>query len=224
MRFYRYHGRVEAARQLAPRVRERVGDLADAIVVSVPRGGVVVGVTLARELGLPHDIVVARKISEERRPEWAVGAVTETGLAIWDASRKRKERSAYLRRAVREQTAEASRRLRVFRGRRKPRDVRGRTVILADDGIARGWTLLAATKTLRSQGARRVIVAVPVASRAGARLLMTTADAVVAGYVPPQFRFVGAYYHRFAQVSDERTKALLRLVIFSRASKSRGAR
>jgi predicted phosphoribosyltransferase len=110
---------------------------------------------------------------------------------------------------VKKQQAEARRRLRAFRGRKGPRDVKGKTVILADDGIARGWTLLAAVVSLKREGARRVIVAVPVASRAGARLLRTRADMVIAGYVPKRFHAIGRYYHWFAQVSDKRTKALL---------------
>jgi len=210
MRFYRYHGRAEAGRQLAPLVRKFITDPATSVVISVPRGGVAVGAALAEALGFPHDIVITRKIAEENDPEWALGAITESGEPLWDPALTASADPAYLRIAVLQQIKEARRRLRVFRRRLKPRDVKGKTVVLTDDGVARGWTLLAAVRTLRSEGVERIIVAVPVCSREGLYLLSKEADTVVTGYVPERFRYVGAYYRRFTQVSDDRVKALLR--------------
>ncbi len=209
MRFLRYHGRVEAAAKLLPRLRTLLkGE--SAVVISLPRGGVVIGDVIARRLGVPHDIVVVRKIPEQKRPEWSVGAVTEQGDAIWNPKLKSSEDPSYLRDTVEAQLHEARRRVLYFRGGRGMPAVKGKTVILVDDGVARGWTMLAAIKTVRAHGAHRIIVAVPVAARDALERIRRAADDIVIDHTPRNFDIVGEYYVHFNQITDGRVKKLLR--------------
>ena len=200
--------REDAGRRLAERLGRYRGD-AKALVVALPRGGVSVGRVVADGLGLPLDIVVPRKIGAQSNREYAIGAITEEGHVVWNEAERSKTDPDYLNQAVLEEQAEAKRRLVRFRGDRPPRDWHGRTVIVVDDGIATGFTMLAALKTVRSFRPARVVVAVPTAPPDVEQVLAGQADELIVLEKPTLFRAVGAQYRDFGQVSDNQVVELL---------------
>lgn len=202
-----FENRVEAGRRLAEALRDKVG--ASALVLGVPRGGVVVAAEVARALGLPLDVLVVRKIGAPGNPEFAVGAVDEEGHVVGGPSGYATEE--YLQEAARAGREEISRRLQAFRQGREPLDVRGREVVLVDDGIATGMTLLAALESLRRRGASRITVAAPVASPDAAARIGEHADEFVALLEPPGFSAVGQFYRQFDQTTDAEVITLLGL-------------
>jgi len=181
------------------------------IVVALPRGGVPVAIEAARALAAPVEILAVRKLGAPGNPELAVGAVAEDGTAVLDP------RSASLLGMTQEMLdatlAEASeelrRRVERYRDGRPAIPVEGRTVIAIDDGMATGMTDLAAVRALRKLGARRVVVAVPVASGEAVSLLAEEADEVICPKVPRRLYGVGMWYADFAPVSDEAVLELL---------------
>ena len=198
--------RIDAGRQLAQALA-RFADAPDAVVLGVPRGGVVVAAEVARALRLPLDVVVASKVGAPGNPEYAVGAVAPDGIATPN------ERGGYAAEDLRELAdpvqAKIARRLDAFRGGRSELDVAGKTVIVIDDGIATGLTMRAAVEYLRRRGAGRVIVAVPVAASDSKRMLERSADEVIALDAPRDFWAVGQFYRHFAQTEDAEVVRLL---------------
>jgi putative phosphoribosyl transferase len=177
---------------------------ADAAVLAIPRGGVVVAEVVARELGLPLDVVVPRKIGAPGNPELGLGAIAP-GVRVLDdrmldALRVSPE---YLERETHAQEREIERRLALYRAGRPPVDVAGRTAIVVDDGVATGGTAVAALRWARAAGAARVVLAVPVAPGSTVGRLREEADEVVALATPEPFYAVGEWYRRFDQTSDD---------------------
>lgn len=205
----RFLDRYDAGRQLALRLGG-VRD-ADPVVFALPRGGVPVGHEIAAALGAPLDVVVARKLGAPLQREESIGAIAPGGVLLLDEARIAAlgVARAELDRIVAEETAEMARRLRHYRGDRPPLDPAGRTVILVDDGLATGLTALAAVRSLRRDGPRRLVVAAPVCSPEAVRLLRADVDDVVCVEAPPAFRAVGLWYDDFAQTTDEEVLALL---------------
>lgn len=197
--------RAEAGRLLAEALRGKVGP--GAVVLGVPRGGVVVAAEVARALGLPLDVLVVRKIGAPGNPEYAVGAVDEEGHVVGGTSGVASD--AYLQEAAREGREEIARRLRVYRQGRGSLEVSGKEVVLVDDGIATGMTLLSAVDSLRRRGASRILVAAPVAAADAAALLRGKADELVTLEVPPDFYAVGQFYREFGQTTDAEVISLL---------------
>ncbi|MBA4370117.1 MAG: phosphoribosyltransferase [Coriobacteriaceae bacterium] len=201
-----FRDRVDAGRSLAA-LLGAYRDAPGTVVLGVPRGGVIVAAEAARELGLPLDVLVVRKIGHPGNPEYAVAAVDAAGHVL----RGREPVSeAYLEAEARAGQAEALRRERVYRGDAPPLDLAGRTALIVDDGVATGLTLRSAVDSARAHGAARVIVAVPVASREAARLLTEAADDFVAVDVPDFFQAVGTFYSVFGQTSDAEVVEALR--------------
>lgn len=178
---------------------------------ALPRGGVPVAVSVARALELPLDVILVHKIGAPNEPELAVGAVAGDGLVVLD------ERSiaamrisrATLESVIAMERDELLRREQMYRGARLPLALAGETVILVDDGLATGYTMLAAVRWVRRQRAMRVVVAVPVALQATMDWLGAEADEVVCVYIPPRLEAVGEFYEDFSQVSDEQVCAEL---------------
>ncbi len=215
-----FRDRQQAGRQLAERLEGRRAE--GLLVLGVPRGGVVVAAEVARRLGAELDITVPRKLRAPHNPELAIGAVGEDGSVYLD------ERTVaalgvppdYLQEEVREQLREIQRRRTAYRGDRPPPELGGRTVILVDDGIATGSTMVAAVRSARSRGAAEVVVAVPVAPPEAVRRLRQEGCEVVCVHEDPLFVAVGQFYEDFTQVSDEEVRAILQA--FWREGEGRG--
>ena len=198
--------RVDAGRQLAAALSAYV-DAPDAVVLGIPRGGVVVAAQVARLLRLPLDIVLAAKVGAPGNPEFAAGALTADGELLGNPM-------AGLGRAELERVAGAARdkiarHVASLRGDLAPLQLAGRTVIVVDDGLATGLTARAAIRFLRRQGAARVVLAVPVAAADSARLLSAEADELVAVEIRDDFYAVGQFYASFGQTEDAEVRALL---------------
>jgi len=205
-----FRDREDAARQLALKLRQR--PLQNPLVLAIPRGGVVLGAVLARELNADLDIVLARKLRAPGQPELAIGAVSESGEVYLspDCPQIVDPMSAYLERERRHQCAEIARRKSLIRAIRPQAPVAGRSVIVTDDGIATGSTMIAALHSLRQQGPREVIVAVPIVARDQLSSLAKLCDEVVYLLAPRSFLAIGQFFHDFHQIEDDDVCEILR--------------
>ncbi len=203
--------RVDAGRQLAAALAGQRDE--PLLVLALPRGGVPVGYEVARALGAPLDVILVRKIGAPGQPELAIGAVVDGSppqLLLNDrlvaATGATPEHVAA---EEARQIREIARRRQLYRGDRPPPEIRGRTVIVVDDGVATGATMRVALRALARSGATRVIVAVPVAPADALRDIRAEADAVVCLGTPEPFHAVGLYYRDFEQVSDAEVTRIL---------------
>ncbi|HET9559547.1 MAG TPA: phosphoribosyltransferase family protein [Actinomycetota bacterium] len=175
-----------------------------ALVLGIPRGGVVVAARVASRLGVPLDVVVPRKIGAPGNPELAVGAVADGVQAIDEpAVRRLGLDMAAVRAEAARQTVEVARRTAAYRQGMPPLSLAGRTAVLVDDGVATGWTVAAAASYIRRAGANRVLVAVPVGPPGLAERLRPVADQAVVLVTPDPYLNVGQVYERFPQVDDD---------------------
>lgn len=182
-----------------------VVDGGDAVVVGLPRGGVPVAYEVASMLHCPLDVIVVRKVGVPSHPEFAMGAIGEDGVVVveHDTVETLGVSSEQFDRVVSSERAELERRIRLYRKGEPPLRLEGKDVIIVDDGLATGATTRAACEVARRRGARRVVVAVPVASVHAARWIARTADSVIA-LVRGRGPFaVGQWYQNFDQTSDE---------------------
>jgi putative phosphoribosyl transferase len=201
--------RVDAGRQLAVRLRAYRGE--SPLVLGLPRGGVPVAYEVARELDAPLDVCVVRKIGAPIQPELGIGAVSEDGALYVDprAQRSVGVSDEELDELIGQKRDEVEARVRLFRGGAPPLDVRGRTVIVVDDGLATGGTARAALQTLRARGAGRIVLAVPVAASDSLDDLAALADEVVCLHPEDAFYAVGLWYDDFSPTTDDDVVALL---------------
>jgi putative phosphoribosyl transferase len=181
------------------------------VIVALPRGGVPIGVEVARALGAPLDILAVRKLGAPGNPELGVGAVAEDGTGVIDprSAGEMGMTQAVFEATLARESQELRRRVERYRDGRPSIDVKGRTVIVVDDGLATGLTDLAAIRTLRNRGAHRIVLAVPVGSGPAVSMLAEEADRVVCLTVPRHLLGVGMWYRDFTPVSDEQVLALL---------------
>jgi putative phosphoribosyl transferase len=200
--------RREAGERLAQALAHLAAD--DVVVLAIPRGGVVVADAVARALGAPLDIVVPRKIGAPGNPELGLGAVAP-GVRVLDQRLITELRvpSDYVEREVAAQEREIERRQRAYRGGRPPVAVDGKVAIVVDDGVATGGTAVAAARWARRAGAKRVVLAVPVAPAQALRTLGHEVDELVVLATPDPFYAVGQWYSDFMQVSDDEVVELL---------------
>jgi len=207
----RFRNRREAGRLLAAKLPE-YANRPDALVLALPRGGVPVAYEVARALGAPLDVFLVRKLGVPGQEELAMGAVASGGVRVINEPVVRALRippELIDAVAVREQE-EIARQERLYRGDWPPPDIRGRTVLLVDDGLATGATMLAAVKALRQQQPSRIIVAVPIASRETCEQLQSEVDDIVCAMTPEPFHAVGLWYQDFSQTTDDEVRDLLR--------------
>lgn len=194
-----FENRTDAGRQLSAALRTYRGD-PDAVVLGIPRGGVIVAAEIARALGLPLDVAVAAKVGAPGNPEYAIGAVAADGqVTVGVAAGYSAEEVSAFAEAARAKVAEQTARLRAGRSRL---EVSGRTVILVDDGLATGLTAMAAADWLKREDAAKVVVAVPVAAPASVAAVRRHADGVVVLQAPEWFSAVGQFYRSFGQTQD----------------------
>jgi predicted phosphoribosyltransferase len=203
----RFRDRRQAGRELAARLRERQdqGALPDPVVLALPRGGAAVAVEVAGALDAPLDVLVVRKIGAPFHEEFGVGAMAGDGVPLLDedALRRLGIDEADLAPVVERERAELRRREQRYRQGRPAPALRGRTVIVVDDGLATGSTARAALRALRAQDPGHLVLAVPVGSTEGVALMRSEADEVVCLHVPAAFMAVGQWYEEFDQLTDD---------------------
>jgi predicted phosphoribosyltransferase len=208
-----FEDRDDAGRQLAAAVQSLLGsgDWPAPIVLGMPRGGVPPAAAVAARLGAPLDVAVVRKLGHPRRRELGVGAIAEDGVRVLNQRliRRLGVTEEALDAVDAAERAELERRARLYRRGRPRPELAGRTAVLVDDGLATGYTALAAIESARRRGAGRTVLAVPVGSPEALDLLRTAADAVICLLVPPGFEAVGQAYRCFDQVPDEAVLAAL---------------
>ena len=205
----RYHeppfrNRTDAGRILAESLRHHQDS--DAVVFALPRGGIPVAVEVAKKLGSKLDVIVSRKIPIPQNTEAGYGAVTEDGAIVLNEPMVK--RLGFTRQQIEHHAekvrAEIRRRQSVFRAVLPPASVDGKTVIIVDDGLASGFTMLAAVKSMRQRGAAKVVAAAPVASAGAWDLVHSNADEVVCPVVSEHYPFaVASFYEHWHDLSDE---------------------
>ena len=206
----RFRDRFDAGRRLAVKLRAFAGR-DDVIVLALPRGGVPVAYEVARALGAPMDVFLVRKLGVPRHEELAMGAIASGGVRVLNDEVVRLLRipPAVIDDAARRELSELRRREREYRDDRPPVDVAAKTVILVDDGLATGSTMLAAAEALRRMAPAKLVVAVPVGAPETCERLQEAADAVVCATTPEPFHAVGLWYQDFSQTTDDEVRNLL---------------
>lgn len=182
----------------------------DVLVLGLPRGGVPVAAEIAADLHAPLDVLPVRKLGAPGQPELAIGALAGGGVIVINENiLSATANASEVQSEISRQRAELERRENLYRNGRLPLAVAGRTAILVDDGAATGATMLAAVRSMRKRGAKRVIVALPVASAEAVRALREEADELHCLLTPPLFSSVGQWYERFEQTTDAEVIAIL---------------
>jgi putative phosphoribosyl transferase len=199
---------VVLARELQTRVLQP-----PVLVLALPRGGVAVAYEVARMLHAPLDVMVVRKIGHPEQPELAIGAIASGGVVVHETGLEKEfpDLVKTFDRLADDQRRELERRERVYRQGLPALDLREKTVILVDDGLATGSTMLAAVRAARKAGAAPIVVAAPVASREAAALVRAEADASVILQTPPALFAIGLWYQHFEQLDDAEVCRLLQL-------------
>jgi predicted phosphoribosyltransferase len=203
-----YRDRSQAGRALAA----QLSDLRDApglLVLGLPRGGVPVAHEVANALSAPLDVFIVRKLGYPGHPEFAMGAIASGGVRVMKVLPGMRPSDQAIEEVVADEMEELRRREVLYRGRRPAPALRGRSVIVVDDGLATGATMEAAVQALRRHEPRLICVAVPVGARDSCETLATLADKVVCPAQPEPFRAVSLWYRDFPQTSDEEVRQLL---------------
>jgi len=220
----RFRNRAHAGKLLAAGLAAPGGNAAlrpGTAVLALPRGGVPVAFAVAMALGLELDVLLVRKLGMPGQPEFAIGAVGSGGVQVLQPGVPGTMgiTQAQVDAIAARELAEIARRERLYRGERPEPVLAGRDVVLVDDGIATGSTMLAAVQVARGRGATRVVVAVPVAPPETLAALAPLVDELVCLAAPPRFRAVSQWYDSFDQTSDEEVQDLLAMAWRSRADR-----
>ena len=202
-----FRDRGEAGRALA-RLLEHYRGHADLLVLALPRGGVAVASEVARALGAQLDVLVVRKLGFPGHEEYAMGAIA-SGVEVINPDIVGSVAADRMAEVIARERLELERRERLYRGNRPPLELRGRTVIVVDDGLATGSTMRAAVIAVRRQQPARICIAVPVGARQTCEQLGGIADEIVCAEMPSPFHAVGQAYIDFHQVGDDEVQAML---------------
>ena len=205
-----FQNRKEAGRKLADKL-EKYSDEKDIIVLALPRGGVTIGAEIAKKIGSPLDVIITRKIHFPGEPEVAIGAIAENGkVALNDqVVESYNIPQSYLDEEICKQKAEIERRLITYRGGKKLTFKKDKTVILVDDGVATGFTIIAAINALKEEGIKKLIVAVPVSPQDTFLKLKSLVDEIICLETPEFFLAIGEFYYEFEQLTDEEVMQLI---------------
>src|SRR5215469_9196791 len=206
-----FEDRFDAGRLLASKLGEFSGR-SNVVVLALPRGGVPVGYEVAQALRAPLDVLVVRKLGTPGQEELAMGALAPGGITVFNQEviQALEIPSQIIDAAVGKEQSELERREREYRQGRPAADVRGRTVIVVDDGLATGSSMRVAAKALRNQGATEIVVAVPVAARSICEEFEGEADKMICAATPEPFWAVGQWYRNFTQTTDDEVRELLK--------------
>ena len=196
--------RTEAGYLLATKLRKYMNE--NGIVLAIPRGGVPVAYPIAYDLGFPLELALIKKIGHPHNKEYAIGAASMNDYIL---SSTETVDPVYVQEELKNIRARLREMQHKFLGSREPIDLKNKTVIIVDDGIATGHTLMASIKLIRKSDPARIIVAVPVAAKQAIENLKPAVDEVVSLLTPTQFGAVGAFYRDFSEVSDEEVKRYL---------------
>ncbi len=205
-----FRDRSEAGRVLAERLSSTVAN-SEAVVFALPRGGVPVGYEVALALRAPLDVFIVRKLGMPGEEELALGAIASGGLRVLnrDLIDYLHVSDELLDQVTAREQRELEARERLYREDRPPLSPQGRTVVLVDDGLATGASMLAAARALRPQGAQKIIVGVPVAARQTCDSFRNEVDEIICVATPDPFGAVGIWYGDFSQTTDEEVRKLL---------------
>lgn len=206
-----FQNRIEAGKLLAGKLQEFKGKKG-LIILGIPRGGVVVGRELIKALNCPLDVMVTKKIGAPGHEELAIGAMGAIGKPVINESLAQRVGAdeKYIEKEIARIKKEVKRREGEFRKGRPKLDLENKIVILTDDGVATGATMLAAIEVVRQQNPKKIVVAIPVIARDSLRKIEKLADEVIYLDAPKLFFAVGQFYKEFEQVSDEEVKELLK--------------
>ena len=206
-----FENRQDAGRQLARKLRERNFD--NPVILALPRGGVPVAYEVANALGVPMDLLFVKKIGAPGWPEYGIGAVVDGAnpqiVLTEEIVRQLRPSPEYIEAEMQRQLKEIARRRLIYLGDRQPIDLKDRTVIIVDDGIATGGTVKAALKGVRKNQPRKIILAVPVAPRDTLEELSDQCDEIICLYTPTPFGAVGSFYRDFGQTGDSEVISLM---------------
>jgi predicted phosphoribosyltransferase len=190
--------RFDAAMQLSKKLDKYRGQ--SGVILAVPRGGVPIGYYLARYLDFQLDLLMTKKLGHPQNEEFAIGAVGLEDSIIEETENVSPE---YIKEKTAEIHEQLKKRYKEFMGEKEPLDLKGKIVIVVDDGIATGRTILATLKMLRSKNPQKLVVAVPVASQQAAQRIRKEVDEFICLYTPVPFLGVGRFYQDFSQTTDE---------------------
>jgi predicted phosphoribosyltransferase len=193
-----FQDRIEAGRLLAAKLKKYQGD--PGVVLAVPRGGVPLAYIVARELGFPLEVILTKKIGHPLQKEYAIGAAS---LSDHFVIPHRDVPEAYIERELVAIRARLKEMYQKFMGDKTPEDIAGKTVIVIDDGMATGNTIMGTVKLIRKGRPGKIIVGVPVGSKEAVEKLSNEVDDVITVLIPEVFYGVGAFYENFNEVSDE---------------------
>lgn len=207
--FFMFDSRKTAGEQLAQKLKDTT--YPQAVILGIPRGGVVVASEIARVLHLPLDVITVRKLSAPDNPELAVGALAPDGVSYieWRFANTVGADEAYMKNELVQKGKELKKYEKSFRKKKKPLKVRDKVVFLVDDGAATGSTMEAAIKWAKVKKAHKIIAVLPVAAKDTVKRIRPEVDELVVLEVPSEFAAVGQFYKSFPQVTDEKVKQLL---------------
>ena len=204
-----FEDRHDAGRRLAKKLEHYHGR--DAVVLALPRGGVVVGHKIAQTFKIPLDIITVRKVGHPNSPEYAICAVDEKETILCNKSETELVNQVWLKEEIKRQQKEALRRSILYKGARKPENIHNKIVIIADDGVATGLSLRLAIIAVKAKHPKNIIVAVPVISEEAAENIKADIDELITLESPSHFLgAVGSHYERFEQVEDGEVIDLLK--------------
>lgn len=195
-----FEDRIDAGTKLAHAL-DPYAPFNQGVVIALPRGGVPVGAMIAKRFSLPLDIICPRKITAPFNPEYAIGAITEEGDLLLNEPSLISQKE--LDQACKKETIEAARRIKIYRAGQAQVPLKGKQVILVDDGLATGSTIRAAIRTIYRHDPEKLIVAVPVGPPDTCALIKKEVDALIVLSTPDHFQAVGQFYTHFPQTSDE---------------------
>jgi len=196
-----FRDRTEAGKKLAEKLIKYKANK-EAIILALPRGGVPVAFEVAKKLKIPLDLIIVRKLPMPDNPEAGIGALSETGEIIWQPQKELYPENV-VEEILIEQKKEIERRIKILRGGRKLQSLKNKIIILIDDGLAMGSTMKAALKTAKKEGAKKVVVAVPVAGKDVLERIKKEADEVICLEVPLFFQAVAQVYENWYDLDDQ---------------------